>query len=187
MENLRIKNMKKGFTLAETLISLSIIGVIAALTIPMLIPLMPDKSRTMYKKAVYSVQNSISMALNDSSSIAASSSTGWATTGVTSTTLCTDIAKGLNTMGTVSCTAAGSDAAPNFITVDGAAWWGLGGVTLSVGSPTVDAYVDINTSHQGKNVVGDDIFRVRIKYNGKVSVDPSWSKEVDYLGSADFK
>ena len=41
---------KKGFTLAEVLIALAIIGVTAAITAPMLSSLMPDKHKAMVLK-----------------------------------------------------------------------------------------------------------------------------------------
>ncbi len=50
--------MKKGFTLAEVLVTLLVIGVIAALTIPQLINSTEDRQmKTAYKKAVSSIAN----------------------------------------------------------------------------------------------------------------------------------
>ncbi|MCR4881520.1 MAG: type II secretion system GspH family protein [bacterium] len=50
--------MKRGFTLAEVLVTLLVIGVIAALTIPQLINSTEDRQfKTAYKKAVSSIAN----------------------------------------------------------------------------------------------------------------------------------
>ena len=40
--------LKKGFTLQELLISMAIIGIVAAVAAPGLIGLMPDKKKSMY-------------------------------------------------------------------------------------------------------------------------------------------
>lgn len=47
--------MKKGYTLSETLIALTIIGVIAALTLPLAKKAMPDKEKAMFLKTYDSV------------------------------------------------------------------------------------------------------------------------------------
>ena len=53
IENYCITNTKKGFTLAETLITLTILGVVAAITIPMLIGRQQEAAnRTKVKKAM---------------------------------------------------------------------------------------------------------------------------------------
>ena len=58
---------KKGFTLAETLISLTIIGVIAALTMPGLLGTQPSKTKTTYMKAYNALTNLTSDIINDPS------------------------------------------------------------------------------------------------------------------------
>ena len=56
--------MKKGFTLAETLVTLVVIGVVAAVTIPILNHARPDKDALMYKKAVLTTQQ-VMLALSE--------------------------------------------------------------------------------------------------------------------------
>lgn len=58
---------KKGFTLAETLISLTIIGVIAALTMPGLLNSRPNKSKAMFLKAYNTLTTQIVDILSDPS------------------------------------------------------------------------------------------------------------------------
>ncbi|MCD7879302.1 MAG: type II secretion system GspH family protein [Candidatus Gastranaerophilales bacterium] len=63
--------MKKGFTLAETLITLAILGVVAAVTMPLLIKSRPDKDAIMYKKAVLTTEQVIlTLAESDDTDIA---------------------------------------------------------------------------------------------------------------------
>lgn len=58
--------MKKGFTLAETLITLGIIGVVAALTMPVLIQKHKEKATVAQLKKAYSVlSNAYMLALNE--------------------------------------------------------------------------------------------------------------------------
>lgn len=49
--------IKKGFTLSELLITLGIIGVIAALTVPAVLGTLPDKNKTMYMKVYNTIAN----------------------------------------------------------------------------------------------------------------------------------
>lgn len=53
------KKKYTGFTLAEVLVTLSIIGVLAALLIPVIFHGSPDKARAMYKKAVNTLQQAV--------------------------------------------------------------------------------------------------------------------------------
>ena len=56
--------MKKGFTLAETLITIGIIGVVAALTLPTLMTNIQDKIFIFRFKKIYSQLNEVSKLLN---------------------------------------------------------------------------------------------------------------------------
>ena len=55
-----------GYTLAEVLVSLAIIGVIAAIAIPMIMNVIPNKNAIMIKKAYYTVDNIVKLLINDS-------------------------------------------------------------------------------------------------------------------------
>lgn len=59
--------MKKGFTLAETLVALAIIGVIAGIMIPAVQNVRPNKEMVMFKKAYYLAGKNISEIVNDES------------------------------------------------------------------------------------------------------------------------
>ncbi len=56
--------IKKGFTLQELLISLAIVGVVAAITVPGIIGMMPDKKKAMYMKC-YSTLTSLTNEILD--------------------------------------------------------------------------------------------------------------------------
>lgn len=177
--------MKKGFTLSETLISIAIIGVISAVLIPVLNNVRPDKERILYKKALYTMQNAIATAVNDNTIAAANSSAYWADPSVSAQDFCANIASSVNTVGSVNCAGAGSFSEPNFTTVNGSKWWGLGGdkFSLSGAGANKDITVDVNGSG-GANAVGADQLRMRVRYDGRVTTDPSWTTENEYLGDA---
>lgn len=59
--------MKKAFTLAETLITLVIVGIIAVMVYSNLMRVKPDENATLYKKAFYSVQEAVRALANDDS------------------------------------------------------------------------------------------------------------------------
>lgn len=58
---------KKGFTLQELLITLGIIGIVAAITGPAIVGLAPDKSKTMYMKAYNTLLNETNDIMDDPS------------------------------------------------------------------------------------------------------------------------
>lgn len=51
--------MKKAFTLAEVLITIAIIGIVSAITLPVINNLMPDKNKTLYLKTYDTISNTI--------------------------------------------------------------------------------------------------------------------------------
>ena len=59
--------MKKGFTLAETLVALAIIGVIAGIMFPAVQKARPNKEMVMLKKAYYLAGKTVSEMVNDES------------------------------------------------------------------------------------------------------------------------
>ena len=56
--------MRKAFTLSEALVTLAIIGVLAAILIPVINNVRPDKDKIAYKKAIYSLSNAVSNAMD---------------------------------------------------------------------------------------------------------------------------
>ena len=189
--------MKKAFTLAEILVSLVVIGVVAAILIPMLSANSPQKERVMYKKAVYSMQEALSTAMNDIGYSSGSPNVGidpndsyWA--GVDAGKFCNSVANAMNTIGGVSCGAAGDKDSPNFVTTNGIKWWGLGGNPVEKNADKT-IYVDVN-GDAGPGTPGVDILKLNVKYDGRVVTPQStetdtttgtnWTTENSYLGDS---
>ena len=60
-----MKFNKKAFTLTELLIALGVIGVLAAVLMPIISNMLPDQNAIMAKRAYYSVQNVVSDMINN--------------------------------------------------------------------------------------------------------------------------
>ena len=59
--------IKKGFTLAELLIALGVVGILVAILMPVIFSIIPDQNEIMAKKAYYTVQSVVSEMINDGS------------------------------------------------------------------------------------------------------------------------
>jgi|GEM_PF-982316 len=59
------KIAKKAFTMAEVLMVLAVLGVIAAILIPSIASMKPDQNRVMFKKAYYQTERIIAEIVND--------------------------------------------------------------------------------------------------------------------------
>ena len=59
------KITKKAFTMAEVLMVLAVLGIIAAILIPSIAAMKPDQNRVMFKKAYYLTERLISEIVND--------------------------------------------------------------------------------------------------------------------------
>lgn len=57
--------LKKGFTLAEVLVTLGIIGVVTSLVLPTLLHSVPNKEQIMLKKAYYLLSRNVTELIND--------------------------------------------------------------------------------------------------------------------------
>lgn len=128
--------MKKAFTLAETLVALAVIGIVAAITIPQLNKVKVDKDKTFYAKSLMSIQAAMRDAmdqtflnrriehLEDGTIVLPKY---WADDTLDNDLFCKTIAESLNTVGTVDCDNGSQYEDPNFITTDGIRFWNLDG------------------------------------------------------------
>ena len=178
--------MKKAFTLSEALVTLAIIGVLAAILIPVINNVKPDKDRITYKKALYSMQNALSNAMDSNVyNVAANSAAFWKDEAIPPESFCQSIADALNTSGAIKCTAGelagpSSYSNPNFITTDGIRFWGLEG-SFPENSDTRTIYVDRGLGQKELQTIAAKRYRnpsgdindglglkIRVRYDGKV-------------------
>ncbi len=174
--------MKKAFTLSEALVTLAIIGVLAAILIPVIDNVKPDKDRITYKKALYSLQSALSNAMDSNVyGTAVNSSAYWKDENLEPEAFCQAIADALNTSGAIRCTSSelsgdSSYSNPNFITTDGIRFWGLEG-SFPESEETRTIYVDRGLGAKEMSVIqakrnrdsNDDLgLKIRVRYDGKV-------------------
>lgn len=135
--------MKKAFTLSEALVTLAILGVLAAILIPVIDNVRPDKDKITYKKALYTMQGAVSNALDSTVyTMAANTQAYWkddyfkpssvcSGDGCGEHQFCQSLADTMNTSGKVKCKKSELDGGvssyeePNFVTSDGVRFWGL--------------------------------------------------------------
>lgn len=163
-----------AFTLAEVLVTLGVLGIIAAMTIPSIKKVFPDNNRVMFKKAYTTLEKAVYNVINDETNYPSSQTTGTTTTypiqvGFNYTTatsngtydkFCYFLAKQLNisTGGSTSCTTQGTVANTKFATTtDGMIWYlhtASDEFTISSGSYTAKIMVDVN-GIEGPNCFSD--------------------------------
>lgn len=178
--------MKKGFSLGEMLITMIIMGIMVAITLPMLTQSVEKINKQAYKAAFISLTDVVNELIIDT----ASYPSGVFTTGED---LCDDFFDIVNTIGANSCsTTAVVPGTPNFITTNGNKWYFFDSTPNSFqttcpgsgGNNCILVYVDIN-GNKGKNTeTGDedhrDILRFYISKFGNVYV-PDDGPEGSYL------
>jgi prepilin-type N-terminal cleavage/methylation domain-containing protein len=153
--------MQKGFTLAETLITMAVIGIIMALSIPAVIQNTND-TKPLFKKAYNSVEEVVNELVNDTSiyptgdlSAAASGTTYCSATDLTNgLCFCQNFFSKLNTVGTVTCTAAAA-VTPSTSNMDATAtnamnWYNL---HSTVAAKATSGFTDTNCNTTDTGIV----------------------------------
>lgn len=127
--------MKKSFTLAETLVTLTVLGVIMAIVMPLINKAKPDKDIMIFKKGMYTIQSVVGNATELLLNQGALSNEIWKSAIVIDDTnfgeaaeygFCSRLADQLNTS-KVDCGAhlSGTYENPQIITTDGIRYWNL--------------------------------------------------------------
>ena len=123
--------MKKAFTLAEVLITLTIIGIVMAISLPVLNNSQPDKDKILYQKAIFNVTSAMSYAMKNQ--VALQSKKYWADDEVPEESFCEAVSNALKTIEEPTCKDINSSYEnPNFSTADGIRYWGFEGQIFSI-------------------------------------------------------
>ena len=194
---------KRGFTLAEVLITLTVLGILIAITIPVINQLTPNKQKIMFKKA-YEVCERVVEELINEEGLYPDDTLGfiYTTDAVTyngslysgTTKFCELFAEKLNISGASSCGASGFD----FTTNDGIIWdmptgnFTTGGsqtIIIDVSGGTTETQTRKNPNCRCTNPPtctgcseNADQFQIYIWNDGRVTVDDT-AKEAEYLNS----
>lgn len=123
---------KPGFTLAEIMVAIGVLGVLSAMLIPTIAKIAPDKNKVMFKKAYYTLERAADNMINDDNNYPSNAIDTLAnvirgfnyTTATTNTSnkFCYFLSDELNTVGTVSCPATNATGTGTFTTTDGIKW-----------------------------------------------------------------
>ncbi len=196
-----LKN-KKAFTLAEVMVTLAVFGVLAALLLPAIANVRPNKNKVMFKKAYYVAERMVFELVNDEDFYPSQGDlVGFANTVMASylghtyddkEKFCELFARKVNTTDDdeIKCEAAnavptghGTYTTPSFITTDGVAWY----LPISEFTDTETIYVDVNTDKEpnctfdATDCKDPDIFEIKVEPDGKMLVEGE--KEKEYLKS----
>lgn len=182
--------MKKAFTLAESLITMAIIGIIMALSIPAVIQSTNDTA-PLFKKAYGTVEEITNELVNDVSL--------YPTGELSDTTFCNNFFSKMNTIGYTAANCANTFVAaipgtPNVTSSNAMRWYNVdedftaaqcdgaagGGGLTGIDSTTntcIRISVDVNGANKGANTnaaqSNRDIFTIYITKTGKVTVQSS--------------
>lgn len=139
--------IKKGFTLSEVMVTLGILGVLAAFLVPAIMQTTPDNNRVMFKKAYSILEQSVSQMINDDKNYPSDQvnssypniQRGFNYTSkdasITTNKFCYFLSDRLNTVGTISCPLTAATGTGTFTATDGVSW----GIYIPISDSTTDS------------------------------------------------
>lgn len=195
-----MKTKKKAMTMAEVLVCLAIVGILAMLLIPIITKTTQNKEKFLYKKAMNTMQNAVSAVMNENGVV--NSANFFPDLSNNGGDLQKAIGSKMLLMGGYGGGTSSDD--PTFRSNDGMVWWDLP-KQWPAGEDHIDITVDVN-GDGGRNittvadgegaVVNPDRLKIRLMKDGRVIVpaydegasdDYDWSFEREYLLSQDLK
>lgn len=186
---------KKGFTLIEVLIALAILGIVAAVTIYVLINVIPKEHEYLAKKPAVTLSNGVKTLLENDRIYPNKSFEG-------GQKFCDNYTKIFGDINSANCKIPSyiSDkkfysgdkipdstyALTNLVTSTGETWIGLNQNFKDEKTP-IKILVDVNGPNKGKNILGEDVVILTLYQNGKIgefdesdsSIDQKTNKYVD--------
>jgi len=186
---IKLNPHKKALTIFESVIAIVVLVLALYVTIPVVNLTRPTSSAIKYVCMYIKLQENALKVISGADYEEHYSPFQLAA--VSGNEVCTHISQQFDTKGTVNCSGEGSVIEPNFILYNRTSWWGLGGrdfkipvenVTVNCNNPDSGyncyktVFVDLN-SRSGLNEVGSDIFRIRLRFDGKVDTLPEWKEE----------
>lgn len=119
---------KKGFTLAETMLVLTVLGIIAAVLVPTIMHSSPKKNKILFVKSYHEAERTIADLVDDERFYPEPEGFAWRETvdvdGATytgDTKFCNSFASKINTLGNINCNVAADQ--PNFTATSGTTWY----------------------------------------------------------------
>lgn len=171
--------MKNGFTLAEVLVSLVVIGAIVMIALPIL-NMSANQDNILYKSAYRTTEKAVFSLTQD---------TALYPTGDLSfpaappNTFCQDFVTKLNPVGTVNCLTDASLASgiPSFTTTNGMRWWFSSAANPNFTVDPITIWVDINGNREPNSATATnkDILKIYVYKSGKIAALDT--KEIGYL------
>lgn len=195
-------NRRKGFTLAETLITITAIAVLAAITLPILNKAKADEDTVVYRKGMYTLQRGLQKFMESSdyeallqtkSAKGQSIKEGYYLANFTGPELCQGIADQLNTKGRINCD---DRYLTNFVTTDGIRFGNISAIDMNDGEKNAFIIIYLDsvkgpTKDQIRKRVGMNgqdfgSLRVWLNYRGKVYVPTLPTTEYERTLISDF-